>query len=333
MTRRGALALIGAGPGVAAAQQAIGEPPGRIAPANELVNTFEMAAMARRKLDPLTFAAVDDPSTGGRAAFDRITFRPRLMVNTTELDLSVDLFGQKLFAPILAGPAEGMQRFHPEAESAMARGTAAAKATMIVSERSGVALSKIAPDAPGFWYQVFPNPDVGALRSKIDEAVKSGCKAVVLAGGADWAMVDQLRKGLSVPFLLKGVMNPIEAKAAIERGMQGIVVSSYRGGPPVSGIASSLEVLPAIVEAVSGRAPILIDGGFRRGSDILKAIALGAKAVVVTRPVLWGLAAYGAPGVQQVLELLQSEMARAMAMCGKANISGVDKTLVRLHTR
>ena len=98
-------------------------------------------------------------------------------------------------------------------------------------------------------------------------------------------------------------------------------------------MASSLEVLPAIVEAVSGRAPILIDGGFRRGSDILKAIALGAKAVVVTRPVLWGLAAYGAPGVQQVLELLQSEMARAMAMCGKANISGVDKTLVRLHTR
>ncbi len=332
MTRRGAAALIGMSPGIAVAQQPIGEPAGRIPPANELVNTFEMAAMARRKLDSFTFAAIDDAGSGDRAAFDRMTFRPRVMVDTTGLDLSVDLFGQKLFAPILAGPAEGMQRFHPEAESAMARGAAAAKAIMIVSERSSVALAKIAPEAAGFWYQVFPGADISAVRGKIDEAVNSGCKAVALTGG-DWAMVDQLRKGLSVPFLLKGVMNPAEAKAAVERGIQGIVVSNYRGGPAVSGMASTLDVLPAIVDAVGGRAPILIDGGFRRGSDVLKAIALGARAVVVTRPVLWGLAAYGAPGVQQAIELLQSEMARAMAMCGRPNIASLDKTLVRLHRR
>lgn len=335
MTRRGAVALIGGTAGAAAAQQLIGEPAGRIAPANELVNTFEMAAMARRKLDSFTFAAIDDAGSGDRAVFDRMTFRPRLMINTTELDLTIDLFGQKSFAPILVGPAEGMQRFHPEGESAAARGATAAKATMIISERSSLALAKIAPDAPGFWYQVFAGTDVRAVRSKIDEAVKSGCKAVVLTGGggADWAMVDQLRKGLSVPFLLKGVMSAAEAKTAVERGMQGIVISAYRGGPQVSGMTSSLEVLPSIVEAAGGRAPILIDGGFRRGGDVLKAIALGARAVTVTRPVLWGLAAYGAPGVQQVLELLQTETARAMGMCGKPNIASLDKTLVRLHKR
>ncbi len=315
-------------------QQLAGEPAGRIPPVNELVNTLEMAGVARRKLDTNTFAAVADQGGADRAALDRITLRPRLMVNTMGLDLTLELFGQRMFAPILAGPAEMQQRFHPEAEVAMARGAAAAKAAVIVSERSSAPLAKIAAAATaGFWFQVFSGPDVAAVRGKIDEAIQAGAKAVCLTGGGvDWAAVDQLRKGLSVPFLLKGIMGAAEAKAAVERGVQGIVVSGYRG-PGATGLASSIEVLPAVAEAVGGRVPILIDGGFRRGSDVLKALALGARAVLVTRPVLWGLAAYGAPGVQQAIELLQTEVARDMGMCGKPNLAAIDKTLVRVHRR
>ncbi len=136
LTRRQALAAGGLLLGDSAAlrgqqqPQLAGEPAGRIPPVGELINTLEMEAMARRKLDGVTFAGIAD--SGDRAAFDRITFRPRLMVNALQLDLSIDLFGQRMFAPILAGPASLQQRFHPDAELATARGAAAAKTAMIV---------------------------------------------------------------------------------------------------------------------------------------------------------------------------------------------------------
>ncbi len=347
LTRRQALAAGGLLLGDSAAlrgqqqPQLAGEPAGRIPPVGELINTLEMEAMARRKLDGVTFAGIAD--SGDRAAFDRITFRPRLMVNALQLDLSIDLFGQRMFAPILAGPASLQQRFHPDAELATARGAAAAKTAMIVSERSTHPLASVAAEASVMpvWYQMFPDADVAGLRARIDQAAQGGCKAICLTLGADpqapamdWSAMDRLRKGLAVPFLLKGIMSPAEARRAVEHGIQGIIVSSYRGPrAAAAGLASPIEMLPAIAEAVAGRVPILIDGGFRRGSDILKALALGARAVVVTRPLLWGLAAYGAPGVQHILELLQSELGRDMAMCGRPNLGVIDKTVVRLHRR
>ncbi len=333
MRRREALFLAAAGPTIARSQQLAGEPPGRIPPAAEIINASEMEAIARRRLDSAAYTAIADTGAD-RAAFDRITLRPRLMVSATNLDLGANLFGQPLFAPILAGPAGGQNRFHPEGELAMARGASKAKAVLIVSERSSVPLEKIAAESPGFWYQVFP--EAGTTRAKIDLAVKAGCKAVCLTAGAGgtlhWAAIEGMRKDLAVPLLLKGVMSPDDARAAADHGLQGIVVSSYRG-VPVPGMASPIETLPAIAEAAGSRLAVLIDGGFRRGSDVLKAIALGARAVIVTRPALWGLAAYGAAGVQQVLELLQSELARDMAMCGKPNLAAIDRATVRLHRR
>ena len=96
-------------------------------------------------------------------------------------------------------------------------------------------------------------------------------------------------------------------------------------------MAAPIEVLPSIAEAVGGKIPILIDGSFRRGGDVLKALALGARAVLLGRPPLWGLAAYGAEGVHYVLDLIQSELARAMVMCGKVNVEAVDRNLVKIH--
>jgi isopentenyl diphosphate isomerase/L-lactate dehydrogenase-like FMN-dependent dehydrogenase len=92
-------------------------------------------------------------------------------------------------------------------------------------------------------------------------------------------------------------------------------------------------MLPAIVDAVGGKVPVLVDGSFRRGTDVLKALALGARAVMVGRPPMWGLAAYGADGVQTVLEMLQSELARSMGLSGKPNIKAIDRSLVKIHLR
>jgi 4-hydroxymandelate oxidase len=132
--------------------------------------------------------------------------------------------------------------------------------------------------------------------------------------------------------VLKGIMSPEEARSAIGKGIDGIVVSCH-GRQPESGMAAPIEVLPAIAEAVAGKAPILIDGSFRRGADILKALALGSRAVMLGRPVLWALAAYGSAGVQAMLEMLQTELARDMAMCGKPNLKSLDPSLVKIHAR
>ena len=298
------------------------EAAGRIAPRAELVNVPEFEVMAQRKLAATTFSTIAD---GDRRAFERIIFRPRMLVNTTKLDLSVDLFGEKLFAPIIVGPASDQQRYHPEAELATARGAAAGKAVMVISDRSSQPIEKIAAAKGSLWYQVYPQAEMDPVLTRVQQAVKAGCKVVCLTVGTpyrpegaplpgklatlgdphmSWSVVDRLRQAAKTPIVLKGIMSPDEARAAVEKGVQGIVVSNHGGVVP--GLASPIEVLPSVVAAVGGRIPVLIDGGFRRGSDIVKALALGARAVLVTRPALWGLAAYGADGVQGVIELLQS---------------------------
>lgn len=109
--------------------------------------------------------------------------------------------------------------------------------------------------------------------------------------------------------VLKGIMRPQDARAAVDSGIQGIMVSN-NGGLLTPGLASPMEALASVVDAVSGKAPVMVDGGFRRGTDIVKALALGARAVLVTRPALWGLAAYGSDGVDTLMKMLQSETAR-----------------------
>ena len=108
------------------------------------------------------------------------------------------------------------------------------------------------------------------------------------------------------------------------------MVSNYRGGNAASLTGTLLLVAP-VVQAVGGQVPVLVDGSFRRGTDILKALAFGAKAVLIGRPVMWGLAAYGADGVQGVVEMLQTELARYMCMCGRPSLAAVNPDLLRVH--
>lgn len=148
----------------------------------------------------------------------------------------------------------------------------------------------------------------------------------------NWAFAEKIRPFIKVPFLAKGVMTAADAKIAVETGFEGIIVSNH-GGRAMDQGTSTLEVLPEIVDAVGGRVPVLIDSGFRRGTDVLKALALGAKAVGVGRAVRWGLGSYGAPGAQRVLEILQGELALAMAHTGRPTMKSIDRTLVKAEFR
>lgn len=325
-------------------------PSNTIAPAADLGNVLEFEEMASRRLAPCAYAAI---AGGDRAFFERITLRPRMMAPTMNLDLSLELFGEKMFAPIIAGPIAKQQTYHPDGEAAMAHAASAAKAWMVVSGESSMPLEKITAESSTIlWYQVFLKSDPAEVRAKIDQAVKAGCKAICITTyfpfpsqeacsgpptisaisrpPINWDVIDRIRKGVKVPVLIKGIMTAEEAEAAVKRGIQGIVVSNY-GGLLAPGMASAMEMLPSVVSGVAGKAPVLVDGGFRRGSDIFKALAYGATAVMIGRPTVWGLAAYGPEGVQHVLEMLQTELARDMAQTGRQTLKDIDRSVIRLH--
>ncbi len=148
--------------------------------------------------------------------------------------------------------------------------------------------------------------------------------------GLTWSFVNEVSSYAKVPVLVKGILAPEDAKLAVEHGAAGVLVSNH-GARYLDTAPSTIEVLPSIVDAVAGRIPVLVDGGFRRGTDILKGLAIGAKAVLVGRPPLWGLAAYGQAGAQRVLELLQTELALAMGLAGRTNLTAIDRTLIEIH--
>ena len=161
----------------------------------------------------------------------------------------------------------------------------------------------------------------------------AGRMASLLDPSMSWADVEEVRRIWKGPLILKGVLHPAEARAAIERGVDGLIVSNH-GGRQLDGAPASLDALPAVVEAVAGRIPVLLDGGVRRGSDVAKALALGATACLIGRPLLWGLAVAGEEGVGHVLEIYRRELDRVMGLCGVSRLAELDAGLVfeRLRT-
>ncbi len=144
-----------------------------------------------------------------------------------------------------------------------------------------------------------------------------------------WETLDWLRSLTKLPILLKGILTAEDALLAIEHDIQGIIVSNH-GGRQLDGAIESIVALPEVVEAVAGRCEVYMDGGIRRGTDVLKALALGARAVMVGRPVIWGLAANGHEGVSSVLELLRAELEMAMMLAGQPALASIDRSLVKL---
>lgn len=142
-----------------------------------------------------------------------------------------------------------------------------------------------------------------------------------------WDYVEWLRSVSDLPFLLKGILSTEDAARAASVGIQGVIVSTH-GGRQLDGAPAAIDVLPSVVDAVQGRMEVLLDSGVRRGTDILKALALGAKAVLVGRPYVYGLAVAGQSGVSRVLEILREELENAMALAGCAATADIDRSLI-----
>lgn len=304
------------------------------APRADLVNVPQFEAEARNRLGPARAALI----TGSdRTVTDRITLRPRMNIPTRDLDLTVTLFGDQHFTPIIVGPIADQKRFHAEGEIATARGAGAAKATMVVSSDASMPLAQIAQAATSpLWLQVYANSP--KLKDVLEGAEAAKARALVVTVNAnepdatpiDWAAIDTVTRNTSLPVIVKGITRPQDAKEAVARGAKSVAVSNWRGGD-ASALPGTLLLLGPVVQAIGGQVPVLVDGSFRRGTDILKALGLGAKAVLVGRPVMWGLAAYGAEGVQGVVEMLQTELGRYMCMCGRPSIASIDSSVMRIH--
>ncbi len=159
---------------------------------------------------------------------------------------------------------------------------------------------------------------------------KGGPSIAILNPKLTWKDIEWVRSISKLPVLLKGILAPEDARLAVEHGASGIIVSNH-GARNLDTTPATIEALPGAVEAVEGKIPVLMDGGIRRGTDVIKALALGARAVLIGRPYLWGLAAGGAAGVERVVQILLDEFRAAMALCGRRTLGSIDRTALWLE--
>jgi 4-hydroxymandelate oxidase len=294
-----------------------------------------------------------------RAAFDRWVIRPRILTGVGERDLSTEVLGTKVACPILVAPWAYQRLAHPDGELATARACADAGTIMVVSSTTIDYLEDVAAASSGpKWWQLYLFTDRGVTTDMLHRVVAAGYGAVcftvdlpvvgfrhrdtrnafvmplglpeddrVYDPTISWADIAWIRERAPLPLLVKGIMTAEDARIALDHGVDGIVVSNH-GGRQLDGVAAGVTVLPEVVDAVGGRVPVLLDGGIRRGTDVLKSLGLGASAVLVGRPAAWGLAAAGREGVAAVLQILRDELDNAMALAGVRSIAEITPAFV-----
>ena len=176
------------------------------------------------------------------------------------------------------------------------------------------------------------DPQPGVMRSGWPMFQGIDMRGVSLTNPAmDWGFVDRLKKLTRMKLLLKGIETREDARLCVDHGVDGIVVSNHGGRATETGRAT-IEALPEVVNEVGGRIPVLVDGGFRRGTDVFKALALGASAVGIGRPYLWGLGAFGQPGVERVLDILHTELRLVMRQCGARSVAEIGRAFVAVRS-
>jgi lactate 2-monooxygenase len=357
----------------------------------------ELEERAREALDDRATAYVfggagsEDTMRANLQAFRRWRIVPRVLRKDLSVrDLSVELLGTAMPAPVLLAPIGVQTLLHPDGELASARAAAAIGLPVITSTASATSLEEIAEangDGPR-WYQLYwPNDDELAA-SLVRRAEAAGYSAIVLTvdnyvpgwkprdlqqaylpflegvgiaqylsdpifkaalekpaeediGAAvghflgvfanpalTWERLEWLRGTTSLPIVLKGILHPDDAGEARERGVEAIVVSNH-GGRQIDGAIASLDALPPIVDAVGDGMTVLLDSGIRSGADVFKALALGADAVLVGRPYLWGLALDGQNGVETVLRCILAELDLTMALSSCTDLRDLDLSLLR----
>ncbi|MDA0633255.1 alpha-hydroxy acid oxidase [Nonomuraea sp. MCN248] len=312
--------------------------------------------------------AQDEVTLGANeAAFRRLMLVPRVLTGAGEPALDLTLLGRQTSMPVLVAPSAFHRLAHPEGELATGRAAAQAGVIMINAMLSTVAMEDVAATGATLWFQLYLQPDLGYTEQLVRRAEAAGCRALVITvdspalrtgerarsalldlppglscpnlGGAgdirqvtlspeiSWRHIDWLRGVTSLPIVLKGILHQADAALAVAHGADAVIVSNH-GGRQLDTAPATIDRLPLIAEAVDGRVPVLLDGGVRRGTDVVKALALGATAVAIGRPVVWGLTTAGADGVAHVLALLRAELANALTLCGLGSAGQVPRDLV-----
>jgi 4-hydroxymandelate oxidase len=301
-------------------------------------------------------------------AWQRVKLRPRVLRDVSAVDTRSAMLGAPVAAPIGIAPVAAHRLVHADGERATARGAAAADVLYVVSTMSTCSMEDIAEAAPGAarWFQLYVRGSLDRARPLVRRAETSGYTALVITvdvpilgfrrhevvslerrielahfprAGADGNGVDDRHVALTfedlativswttLPVLVKGVLRADDAAACVRAGVAGIVVSNH-GGRQLDTTIDPPTALAEIASAVGDVAEIYVDGGIRRGTDIVKALALGAHGVFVGRPVIWGLAVDGADGVRAVLHELTTELERAMKLCGVRTLDELTADLV-----
>jgi 4-hydroxymandelate oxidase len=332
------------------------------------VDDYEPVARAALPTDVWGYfagGAGDERTLGeNRKAFDRWLIRPRFLRAAGEPDPSTSILDTHVDFPVLVAPWAYQHMAHSDGELATARAAAGAGTIMVVSSTAERILEDVASASEGpKWWQLYVFSDRGRTGEMLARVASSGYEAICWTvdfpvnglrhrdarsgfvlpiglpesepeGGLEYdpflswddlAWIRGLVPGL--PIVVKGLLTAEDAELAVQAGADAIVVSNH-GGRQLDSSPAGLDALPEVVAQVAGRVPVLMDGGVRRGVDVLKALALGASGVLVGRPTVWGLAAEGEAGVAGVLAILRAEFENAMALSGCRTVAEIGHQLI-----
>ena len=330
---------------------------------NHLATLHEIVEEARRRLtdgvwDYLVGGAESETTMRrNRRALDAIAFRPRVLRDVSGVDCSTSLLGRGLRAPVLLAPIGSLQDLHPRAGAAVAEAAAGAGVAMMLSSSSAPGLEATAQAGDGLRiFQLYVRGDDKWVDDHVRRAIDAGYDAFCFTVDLDyysrrerdlakrfvttarrsvrgedhqmrftWDGVKRVQDRFDIPLVLKGIATGEDAALACDFGIDVVYVSNH-GGRQLDHGRGSIDVLPEVVEAVAGRAEVLVDGGFLRGTDVVKALALGATAVGVGRLNGFGIAAGGASGITRMLELLEGEMRTCLGLLGVNGVAELDSS-------
>jgi isopentenyl diphosphate isomerase/L-lactate dehydrogenase-like FMN-dependent dehydrogenase len=324
--------------------------------ASDFVTNHEIITQARRNLSQhvwhyLTGGAESETTMcRNRLALDSLAFRPRALVDASTIDASTTFLGHRLRIPVMLAPIGSLQIMTPEGAVAVARAAHEFGTLNFVSSVTQPGLEETA-DATAHpkIFQLYVQGDMKWIETLLTRATNAGYRALCLTvdtayygrrerqmmdrwlppsrrlsgyehrAAITWETLNAIKRFAGLPFILKGVATAEDAALAVEYGVSAVYVSNH-GGRQLDHNRGTLEMLPEIVQAVAGRAEVVVDGGILRGSDVLKALALGAQAVAIGKLQGWGLGAGGQQGLVRVLEIVESEIITSMALLGVTRI-------------
>jgi len=363
--------------------------------AADVLNVRDFEPLAQQALPPAHFGylatGIDDDRTLKRneEAYGDYEIRARRFVDLTQLNMGLNVFGNRWPLPIYLSAVSSMRAFHPDGEAAVGRAAASRSIQMMLSSGSSVSLERVLSErAAPVWQQLYPTDDWAVTEGMVSRAEKAGADAIVLTvdttvthdvrnsetlkrairldsrpcstchkenrhdmwlkaplfADLDVSRVHELsppnmtlqwlrrlRDRVRVKLMVKGIVTGEDAALALQQGVDGIIISNH-GGRNEETLRATIDCVPEVVAAVKRKVPVFVDGGIRRGTDIFKALALGATAVGIGRPQGWGLAAFGQEGVEAVVDIYARELQAIMRQAGTPRLADIESHAV-LHRR